>query len=148
MWWWWWRCKDIVVHEHAEAGNDSRSQSPKAHPSAAPNSVEDDIFGGGDTVVYTNEEHDLSKRFPYTYTEVTQKVASSLLNVKTAKTDAYCTDPPVQTLTYDINKDLKVWALRNRIFLSLNEMLLQNHNIKCRGPVVVSRCNTKMERIG
>lgn len=145
--WWWWRFKDIIVNEHAEAGNDSRSQSPQAHahPSPAPNSDDDDSFGEYDTVVYTNEPHESFSRFPYTHTEVTQKVASSLLNVKT---DAYCTEPPVQTLTYDINKDLKVWALRNRILLPINEMLLQHHNIKCRGPVVVSRCNTKMERVG
>ena len=141
--WWWWRFTDIVFNEHVKNENDSHGQSSMAHPhpSPAPNSDDDDSLGEYDTIVYTNEPHDPFHTFAYTHTEVTEKVATRLLN---AKINAHYTEPPVQTLTYDINKDLKVWALRNRILLPINEMLLQSHNIKCRGPVVVSRCNTRV----
>ena len=134
-----------MFNEHVIKEDESHDQSSMAHahPSPEPDSDDDDSLGMYDTIVYTNQPHDPFQIFPYTHTEVTEKIATRLLN---AKINAHYTEPPVQTLTYDINKDLKVWALRNRILLPINEMLLQSHNIQCRGPVVVSRCNTKMKR--
>tara|TARA_Y100001936_G_C15725925_1_gene483491 strand:+ start:197 stop:658 length:462 start_codon:yes stop_codon:yes gene_type:complete len=106
--------------------------------------VVDNIFGDCDTVLYTNDTSDSFQRLPYTHQQVDEKKAIDLLGVKMNR---HYLKSPVQTLPYDLKKDLKIYALRNCMFHPLNKMLLKHHGISWKGPVVVSRCNTSSSQV-
>lgn len=90
------------------------------------------IFKYCETVVYDLQGYHMTT---YPSNAVDANIASALLGVSTTR---YNTRSPVEMLYSHINPDIKMYALRERLKLPDNKMLAKLHNIRCKGPVVVS----------